>query len=493
MVSVPDDSSEAPTSTAQRGRLLRELKDGLEAIIEYSHDAIITCDFDGVITSWNRGAEEMLGYRAEEVVGLRLPYVPTELRAEVEEKIRCAAGGEAVTNWESLRRHKEGHLVYVQSTLSPILNPEGEVVGVLGILKDISRRKKLEEALLRSREELAQQLKVLKCLYNLRLIGRQGREEMLRSAVAALGELFDCRADLVLLSPEDNYTILGSYHHPERPSEPRRPPRSPEDSGVFSATPPAKAYLGAPLVDQNGNRIGLLNLLDDRDRRFTPADQETLRLFAQWLSVEIEVAHAESRRRRTEKFESIGYMIEGLRKVPSERMPDLLRRFRQPGELVLEKVDLSELGREALGRAGAKLDPELGFGAIAVTAALESGLPAVRCDRELILEVLLSLIENAAIELRELRRSDPDFHPTLRLESRAGAGAVTLRLVDNGRGVEPDRCDEVFEPFASASKHRVGLGLTVAGHIVNVLHQGDLRVEVYPGGGSAFTLELPAA
>ena len=488
MVANPEDVAAGMHATP-RGRLLRELEDGLEAIIEYSHDAIITCDAEGVISSWNRGAEQMLGYRAEEVIGQRLPFVPDELVEEVRDKLREAAAGEAVIDWESVRRHKQGHRVHVQSTLSPILNPEGEVVGILGILKDISRRKKLEQALRRSQQEQAQQLKVLRSLYNLRLVGRRGRESMLRATVAALGELFECRADLVLLSPEDNYTILGSYHHPERGPEPPRP----EDSGVFAALAPARAYLGAQLADHQGRCIGQLNLLDDRDRSFSGADREALRLFAQWLSVEIEVAHAESRRRRTEKFESVGRMIEGLLKATGPRLPETLRRFPLRGARHFEVSDVSELGQEALRRAARELAPELGIAAIEVAVDLAPDLPAVRCDRERILEVLISLIENAALELAELRRADPDFYPSLRLESRARGDSVCLRLVDNGRGVAPEQRDEVFEPFASASETRVGLGLAIAGHIVNVLHGGDLRVESYPGGGTSFTLELPVA
>jgi PAS domain S-box-containing protein len=125
----------------------------LASIVESSDDAIISKDLDGVITTWNRSAERLFGYVAEEVVGKPVTIIiPPERRHEEDVILGHIRRGERVEHYETLRRRKDGIMVDVSLTVSPIKGAEGTVVGASKIARDITARKRAEEALQKSEE-----------------------------------------------------------------------------------------------------------------------------------------------------------------------------------------------------------------------------------------------------------------------------------------------------------------------------------------------------
>jgi PAS domain S-box-containing protein len=121
----------------------------LAAIVESSEDAIVSKTLDGIITSWNQGAERILGYRAEEIVGRHISILMPPDRAEDLERILSKIRrGERVEHYETSRRCKDGTVLDVSLTVSPIRNAAGEIIGASKIARDITARKRAEEALL---------------------------------------------------------------------------------------------------------------------------------------------------------------------------------------------------------------------------------------------------------------------------------------------------------------------------------------------------------
>ncbi|MGH3034101.1 MAG: PAS domain S-box protein, partial [Gaiellaceae bacterium] len=120
----------------------------LAAIVEFSDDAIMSATLDGNIESWNRGAEELYGYSAEEALGRPIsilapsdrPDEPAELLAEIR-------NGERTSHHETVRTRKDGTKVDVSLTTSPIHDASGEITGASAIARDITERKRAEEAL----------------------------------------------------------------------------------------------------------------------------------------------------------------------------------------------------------------------------------------------------------------------------------------------------------------------------------------------------------
>src|SRR5579864_147443 len=119
----------------------------LAAIVESSDDAIVSKDLDGIITSWNRGAEAIFGYTAPEAIGrsIALIYPPERLHEEhmILGRLRR---GERIDHFETVRRRKDGRLIDVSLTISPVRDEAGQIIGASKIARDITDRKRSEEA-----------------------------------------------------------------------------------------------------------------------------------------------------------------------------------------------------------------------------------------------------------------------------------------------------------------------------------------------------------
>ena len=119
-------------------------REQLASIVDYSDDAIIGKSLDGIILNWNKGAERLYGYSAEEAMGKPISLLlPPDRPDELIEIIRRLLQGEII-NQETVRRRKDGALIDVALTVSPIKNSRGEVTGASAIARDISERKRAD-------------------------------------------------------------------------------------------------------------------------------------------------------------------------------------------------------------------------------------------------------------------------------------------------------------------------------------------------------------
>jgi PAS domain S-box-containing protein len=145
-------------TTRQRAE---EYAQRLASIIESTDDAVISKDLDGTITSWNRGAQAIFGYTADDVVGKPITIlIPAERLDEEPTILARIRSGERIDHYETVRRRKDGSLIDISVTVSPIKNAGGKVIGASKIARDItvSRRARLEIAELR--EQLAHAARV---------------------------------------------------------------------------------------------------------------------------------------------------------------------------------------------------------------------------------------------------------------------------------------------------------------------------------------------
>jgi PAS domain S-box-containing protein len=126
----------------------------LAAIVESSADAIISKDVNGIITSWNHGAEQLFGYKAQEVVGRPiLILIPEDHQDEEPHILERVRRGERIEHYETIRQRKDGKLIEISLTVSPIRNGAGKVVGASKIARDISQQKQFERELERAHKE----------------------------------------------------------------------------------------------------------------------------------------------------------------------------------------------------------------------------------------------------------------------------------------------------------------------------------------------------
>ncbi len=131
----------------------------LASIVESSDDAILSKDLDGVITSWNKGAERLFGYTADEAVGKPvIMLIPLDRQDEETAILERIKRGERIDHYETIRQRKDGSLVEISLSDSPIRTPEGGIIGVSKIARDISDRKKSQQLIIRELHHRTQNL-----------------------------------------------------------------------------------------------------------------------------------------------------------------------------------------------------------------------------------------------------------------------------------------------------------------------------------------------
>ncbi len=122
----------------------------LADVVESSNDAIVTESLDCIITGWNKGAEQIYGYSAEEVLEKNISILePDNIKGEVKKLVERVKLGEKIQHYETLRLKKDGTIINVSITLSPIFNTYGKLVAISAIARDVTYKKKAEETLLK--------------------------------------------------------------------------------------------------------------------------------------------------------------------------------------------------------------------------------------------------------------------------------------------------------------------------------------------------------
>ena len=176
------------------------LREQLASIVESSDDAIVSKDLNGVIVSWNQGAERIFGYSADEVVGKPITILmPPSLQDEEPRILEHIRRGERIDNYETKRRHKDGRLLDISLTVSPVKDDNGHIVGASKVARDITYKK-------RAQERMAADLWGMTMLREVgSLCARQGENfdkclhEILDAAIAIAGA---DKGNIQLLEPE---------------------------------------------------------------------------------------------------------------------------------------------------------------------------------------------------------------------------------------------------------------------------------------------------
>ncbi len=165
-----------------------QLRAQLAAIVESSSDGIIGKSLDGIILSWNRGAERIYGYVAEDVIGKHITVLaPTVLHPEVNNLMEAVLKGGTISNYETQRLRKDGTLIEVDVTLSPIRDAEGRISGVSTIVRDISERKHADQERVANLHYFESMDKV-----NRAMQGAKNLEGMMVGVLDVVLEIFDC-------------------------------------------------------------------------------------------------------------------------------------------------------------------------------------------------------------------------------------------------------------------------------------------------------------
>lgn len=469
----------------------------LAAIVDSSDDAIISKDLNGVITSWNNGAQRLFGYTAEETIGQSITILIPEDRLDEEPRILDRLRrGERVDHFETVRRKKDGTLLDISLTISPVKDDTGQVAGASKIARDITQQKRTEHALRESRENF-----------------RQLADSMPQMVWTARPE---GSADYY---NERWYEFTG-FSRDGAVSESWDPLIHPSDLPSFQQSWAASVQTGSPsnlecrFWDRHENRwrwfvvravavrsasggiakwFGTCTDIDEQKRvedELRRANQD-LEQFAYSASHDLQEPA-----RSVKIFSELLAKDAGIDDDSREYLTYLMRGATRMEMLVRDLLKYTQVtkfeGPSAAADAGEALASTLGtLGVmIAETGAqiIAGPLPAV-CVHAIHLHQLFQNLIGNAIKYRS-----PDRPPIIRITAERQQEHWLFSVADNGIGIEPRYTENIFGLFKRLHNDEkysgTGIGLAICRRIVDRYH-GRIWVESTPGEGSTFFFTLP--
>jgi PAS domain S-box-containing protein len=483
-------------------------------IVEASTDSIVVIDRDGTIRAWNRGAERLYGYTAEEAVGRSiLMVVPERKRARVREQLDAVWQGERVPPSEGVRIRGDGERIYVSLAMFALRGDDGEPVGICGIARDISQRKRIEEALrvreaqLRSAQSLGKmgswewEVESDRMTWSDEMYRIAGREP--GSGPLSLEEVVDS------VHPDDRALFRETVREMLEDHQPFQIEyRVVHPDGVVRTV----LARGEVQLNGQGEPVQVVGTAQDvTDRKMTEASLVRAREEAEAASrAKGEFLANMSHEIRTPLNGVIG-MVELLLDTPLDRQQrEFLEVARQSAESLLSLIeDILDFSKIEAGRLEVESVPFDAEELIATTAStfalrahakglelivdIEPGLGSRHFvgDPDRFRQILVNLVGNA-IKFTE------EGEVVIRARNETSDGETSLRVSvsDTGIGIPDDRLEAIFQEFsqADASTSRryggTGLGLTISARLVEALG-GRMRVESEVGVGSTFHFSVP--
>ncbi len=491
-----------------------EMAARLAAIVDSSDDAIYSTTLDGIVTSWNRAAERMFGWPADTMIGRDVAtLIPAERRATDDDAQTRAREGEVVDHFETVRVTRDGRLIDVSLSVSPVRDAAGRVVGLSKIARDIGERRRFHEtqARLAAIVESSDDVIVSKNLDGTITSWNRAAERMFGwTAAEAIGRHITLIIPDELRPQEDD--VLARIGRGER-VEHFDTVRRTKDGRLLDVS-----ITVSPVTDSTGRIVGASKIARDitarrrmeeqrrellaRERASREAAERANRAKDEFLAV---VSHelrtplnsvfgwarmlesgdlAETARQR-----AVAAIVRGA-SAQARLIDDLLDLSRMvTGKLKLELrlVDLREVAEAALET----VRPSATAKRIALASELPPAAVTVLGAADRLQQVLWNLLMNA------IKFTPRDGCARLRLSSSDGDAEIVVS--DSGEGIAADVLPHVFERFrqedSSSTRPHAGLGLGLA-LVRQVLdaHGGSVRAEsAGKGQGATFIVRLPLA
>jgi two-component system NtrC family sensor kinase len=480
---------------------LRLAKEYLEGMVENSADAIITVNQEGLIETINRGGEEMLGYRREEVVGQPIGNLYVDPQERYVATARLAATG-SVKNFATRLRTKDGQVRNILLTLSRMRDGEGEPIGTIGISKDVSGEKILQDELRQAKDYLEGMVENSPDI--IITVSREGFIQTFnQGAEKALGydrfEAIGRRIERLYADPRDRHKIAellkgqGNVTNYETTLLAK-------DGQVLNVM-----LTLSHLRDRDGNAIGTIGISKDITEQkqllkelvqsqkaaaigqAVTAIQHAIKNMLMSLKGGSYLVQVGMKKDNQEQIEEGRLMVEdGIERIRglSLNMLNLARNWRPElqdvgvSDLV---VSICESNRQSAADHGVRLRHEV-----------PDGLPPIVCDSKLIHMATTDLVVNAfdACKWKDYL-SDETPEVVLKCCLIDDGDTFVIEVRDNGCGMTDEIKRNIFAPFFSTKKTLgTGLGLAVTSRIIKA-HEGEILVESEPERGTTFVVRLP--
>ncbi|MET0463544.1 MAG: PAS domain S-box protein [Chitinophagaceae bacterium] len=508
----------------------------LAAIIENSEDAIISKSLEGRITSWNRAAERMFGYTETDALGQLIYIIIPQDRHEEEGMILAKLKqGERVEHFETVRKAKNGKLIHVAISVSPIRNGAGKIVGASKIARDITQQKQNEERL-----QLMHSIgKVISAQLDVSTILQKVTDATTLIAGAAFGAFFYNKTDakgeaytLYALSgaKREDFDKLGMPRNTAvfKPTfdgdgivrsdditKDHRYGNNKPHEGMPDGHLPVVSYLAVPVVSQGGMPIGGLFFGHPEPGVFNEEHETLVASIASQAAIALDNAklYEEVNILSNKKDTFIGFASHEL-KTPlttikgylqlaeaseisaKEILPKITKQLARLEGIIADLLDISKI------QAG-KLD--LHFNRSSLKEILNESIESVDftdhiieldypsedielfADQQKITQVLVNLLTNA------VKYSAPET--SISVSALIMGDEVQISVSDKGAGISKEHLSSIFNQYYRVSSGKttpkgMGLGLYISKEIIEG-HMGKIWAESEPGKGSSFHIRFP--
>ena len=477
----------------------------LAAIVESSDDAIVSKDLDGTVVSWNRAAERLFGYAAPEMIGRSIRViVPPDRQTEEDHVLATVGRGEVVDHFETVRLRKDGSLVPISLTVSPIKNAAGGVIGASKIARDLTRiqRSQRDAIRLAAIVQSSDDAIISKDLNSIVTSWNGAAERMFGYAASEM-----VGKSIRLIIPDDRQyeedDVLFKIRRGE-PVEHYETVRRRKDGSLIPIS-----LTVSPILDNDGVVVGASKIARDiSDRTRAEEERQRLLVIARDASrMKDEFLATLSHELRTPLNAIVGYLRllqAGLIGGEKQRraIDTIARNAASLTQIVEDMLDVSRIisGKVRLNVQSVELSililetvettrPASDARGVRVETIVDPDVGPVSGDPERLRQILWNLMSNA------VKFTDRGGHVQVRL-ARVDSH-IELTVTDTGIGIPPEFVPHVFERFrqADAGVSRVygglGLGLAIARHLVE-LQGGHISVHSEGvGRGSTFRVELP--
>jgi PAS domain S-box-containing protein len=468
----------------------------LAAIVTSSHDAIVSKTLDSNITSWNRAAEKLFGYKAEEVIGKHISIIiPKHLIHEEDIIIGKLRRGQRIDHFETTRRRKDGQLINVSLSISPIKDKSGKIIGAAKIARDITAQKSAENKMAENEERLRLALDA----------GRIGVWEwdIPRDVISWSDRVYEIhgvnKKNFVL-----NFVNYSKRIYPED--------RESTEKSIQDALSGRKAYntsfriiwddgslrwvatRAVVLRDDSGKPLRMLGATMDitEEKKLEQDKNDFVSIATHELKTPVTSlkAYAEVLRRRFVRAGDIS---------SAENMVKMNAQLDRLTNLISDMLDATKIDAGKLHMSEEKFDMD---GLIAeITEALQLTTEkhkliikgkikkSITADRERTGQVLTNLITNAI-------KYSPKA-ADIEIQGSSGSnGSVKICVKDLGIGIPKEKQQKLFQRFYRVSGPNgntfpgLGLGLFISSEIIK-RQGGKIWVESEPNAGSKFCFILP--
>ena len=496
----------------------------LAAIVESSSDGIIGKTPDGIITSWNQGAEWIYGYSADEIIGKHVSVLaPSSHHAEINDFQKKVLEGGTIVNYESERIRKDGTLIQVALTLSPIRDKSGNITGISTIARDISERKHMEAELALAIAELKRSEQLFRSLAEnspdvIIRYDREGRRIYVNPEFERFNRL--SAQDVLGKTPVEISTELApvAKFFTEKLMAVMA-------SGVVSRIDLSWEKDGksmcwfvraVPEFDADGKVVSALTIWSDITERKNAEDKinelnRNLELRVEERTAQLEAANKELEAfsysvshdlrsplraidgfsrilldEYTDKLDDEGKRLLKVVRDNTSRMGQLIDdilNFSRTGrlELSFSEIDMEKLAHEVFE----EIQPSAGCGKLQVEI---EAIPSCSGDCAMMRQVFVNLLSNA-IKFTSLKE-----RATIKVGGSTEGNEAVYFVRDNGAGFDMQYADKLFGVFQRLHSinefEGTGIGLAIVKRIIT-RHGGRVWAESKVNEGSTIYFALP--